>query len=83
MEHIGRIKVVIPAKDIMDTVCVCPHCGRHEIYGNMSMVSGIHCCPNCLLKLHNEIDTDKKKNYDTYAKKANSHEYEPYRYKGE
>lgn len=28
MSHIGRIKVIKEAEDIMDCICICPHCGR-------------------------------------------------------
>lgn len=83
MEHIGRIKVINEALDLMDCVCICPHCGSHAIYGNMMMISGIHNCPKCNEELHRTIDFDKKTDYDVYVRKANNYEYEPYRWKEE
>ena len=83
MAHIGRIKVVKEADDIMDTICVCPHCGEHVLYGQMMMLNGIHECPMCCSQLYEEIKYDKSLSYDLYAEKNNHHDYEPYRYKGD
>lgn len=84
MEHIGRIKVIEPCKlDEMYSVCICPHCGKKTTYGEMAMVSGIHCCHHCLEELNKTIEFDKKTHYEVYARKANNHEYEPYRYRGD
>lgn len=81
MEHIGRIKVIDKiADDIMDTLCICPHCGSHTLYGNMFMICGTHGCPNCQDELNYTIDRDRKTNYPEYVKKANNYEYEPYKY---
>lgn len=80
MPHIGRIKVIQPAEDIMDCVCVCPHCGNHARYGDMFMISGIHGCPKCQTELHKTITFDRENQYDAYVRKANNYEYEPYRY---
>lgn len=80
MKHIGRIKVIQEADDIMDCVCICPHCGSHALYGNMTMTSGIHNCPNCNAEINRQIELDKKVDYNVYVRKANSHEYEPYKY---
>lgn len=81
MEHIGRIKVIQENEDEMDTICVCPHCGSHALYGNMFMISGIHGCPNCQTELWNTINYDREQQYDVYVRKANNHEYEPYRWR--
>jgi uncharacterized protein (DUF983 family) len=81
MEHIGRIKVIDKiADDIMDTVCICPHCGSHALYGNMFTVSGIHGCTKCQEELNDAIYYDKEHYYEVYITKANNFEYEPYRY---
>ena len=80
MEHIGRIKVVQEAEDEMDTVCICPHCGSHARYGDMFMINGNHGCPKCHEELYKTITFDRENQYDTYVRKANNHEYEPYRY---
>ena len=45
--HIGRIKVIKDDEDIMNCICICPHCGNHVLYGNMLMYSGVHSCPFC------------------------------------
>ena len=79
MKHIGRIKVVTPNENIMECICVCPHCGEEVRYGSMMMVSGVHCCPNCNVQLHQEMETDKEASYETYVNKVNGREYEPYR----
>lgn len=80
MKHIGRIRVIQEANDIMDCVCVCPHCNNHITYGEMMMTSGIHNCPKCNAEVNRQIELDKKADYDVYVRKANGHEYEPYRY---
>lgn len=82
MLHIGRIKVLQSCEDEMEAVCICPHCGKETTYGEMSMVSGIHCCPNCNEELNRTIAFDKEHQYEAYVRKANNHEYEPYRYGG-
>lgn len=38
MKHIGRIKVIQDNEDIVDCICICPHCGSHVLYGNMFMM---------------------------------------------
>ena len=81
MPHIGRIKVIKEDEDIMNCICICPHCGNKELYGNMFMISGIHGCPECQTELWHTINYDREHQYDAYARKANNHEYEPYRYK--
>jgi len=80
MKHIGRIKVIQEAENVMDCVCVCPHCGSHALYGNMMMTSGIHNCPKCNAEIRRQIELDKKADYDVYVRKANNNEYEPYKY---
>lgn len=80
MNHIGRIKVVKEDKDLMDCICICPHCGNRELYGNMFTISGIYGCPNCREELWDAICYDKAHHYNAYVRKANNHEYEPYRY---
>ena len=45
------------------------------------MISGIHGCPNCQTELWHTINYDREHQYDTYVRKANNHEYEPYKYK--
>lgn len=79
--HIGRIKIIKEDEDEMLCICICPHCGNKELYGNMFTISGIHGCPNCQTELLNTINYDRVNQYDVYARKANNHEYEPYRYK--
>lgn len=78
--HIGRIRVFRESDDLMDTLCVCPRCGRHVLYGNMMMYNGVHSCPNCHEGLRAEIERDKSNDYETYLRKANDNAYEPYRY---
>ena len=80
MTHIGRIKVIKETEELMDNICVCPHCGRHVLYGNMLMYNGIHSCPTCHQRLCYEVEHDKSYDYDSYVQKANNHEYEPYKY---
>ena len=80
MTHIGRIGIIEEHEDEMENVCICPHCGRETTYGVMFMICGIHGCPNCHEELHETIYHDREKDYDAYARKANNHEYEPYRY---
>ena len=69
-----RIEVVQEAEDIFDTVCVCPHCGKHVTYGNMMMISGISCCPICHDSLYKEVMHDKETDYEKYTTK----DYEPF-----
>ena len=69
-----RIEVVQEAEDIYDTVCICPHCGKHVTYGNMMMISGHSCCPICHDSLYREIENDKSTDYDKYLTK----DYEPF-----
>ena len=78
--HIGRIEVVKEADDYLDYVCVCPHCGRHVRYGDMTMYCGEHGCNHCIDDLHDSIEYDRQNNYDRYVRKANGNEYEPYKY---
>lgn len=81
MKHIGRIKIFQEADNLMDNICICPHCGRHSLYGNMMMYNGIHGCPICYESLRSEIIHTQSANYDLYLKKANNHEWESYRWK--
>lgn len=83
MNHIGRIKIIIPNRDLMQCLCICPHCGSHIVYGLMMMTSGIHNCPNCNDELNRQIELDKKADYNVYVRKANNNEYEPYKYQEE
>ena len=69
-----RIEVVQEADDVMDSVVVCPHCGKHQRYGNMMMISGISCCDDCHDQLWREIEKDKATDYSIYRTK----DYEPY-----
>ena len=69
-----RIEVVHEAEDVMDYICVCPHCGKHVRYGNMMMISGHSCCDYCHDSLSNEIERDKAADYELYVKK----DYEPF-----
>ena len=79
--HIGRIKVIeINILNMMENICICPHCGEEVKYGEMCMISGIHGCPKCSKELYDTINYDKKKRYEVYVRKANKHEYEPYKY---
>lgn len=81
MKHIGRIKVLLyDCENEFESVCECPHCSSEVLYGNMMTVSGIHCCPKCNAEVNRQIEFDKKADYDVYVRKANNHEYEPYRY---
>lgn len=81
--HIGRIEVIQPNDNMMDCICICPRCGRHVLYGNMTMYNGIHACSECLGGLHHEVDNDKEHHYERYIEKANDGSYEPFRYKGD
>ena len=83
MKHIGRIKVVEEAEDIMECICICPHCGRKARYGEMHMYCGEHGCPECADDLRDSIEFDRQNHYDRYVRKANSNDYEPYKYVGE
>ena len=83
MKHIGRIKVIEEADDIMDCVCICPHCGRKARYGEMHMYCGEHGCPECADDLRDSIEFDRQNHYDRYVRKANNNDYEPYKYVGE
>ena len=47
----------------------CNHCGNIVRYGDTYLVSGIMCCERCREYLHNEIENDKKLNYEIYEKK--------------
>lgn len=69
-----RIEIIQPAECIFDTVCVCPHCGKHVTYGNMMMVSGVSCCPLCYDDLCITMEHDKAVDYSKYA----NADYEPY-----
>lgn len=80
MLHIGRIKVVEENENDMDTLCICPHCGRQVRYGDMTMYCGEHGCINCNDDLHDSINFDRENHYDRYVRKANNNEYEPYKY---
>lgn len=80
MTHIGRIAVLKEFEDDMQNICVCPHCGEKAIYGEMSTISGVHCCPKCNDELYETIQYDRKNRYNVYVKKANNNEYEPYKY---
>lgn len=80
MKHIGRIKVIQENENEMKNICICPHCGEKAIYGEMFMISGIHGCPKCSKELYDTIIYDKKKRYEVYVRKANKHEYEPYKW---
>ncbi len=80
-KHIGRIEVVYDNPELMDCVCICPHCGRHVTYGQITMYNGNHGCPACHMELRAEVEHDRQHNYNTYVHKANAHEYEPFRYK--
>ena len=82
MTHIGRIKLVQEAVDLMDCICICPHCGSHTRYGEMMMTSGIHNCAKCNAEINRQIKLDKEADYKVYVRKANGYEYEPYRWKG-
>ena len=79
-QHIGRIKVLQESDNLMDTLCVCPRCGRHVLYGNMMMYCGIHTCPKCHEGLRKEVEYDKGSGYTNYMDKTYSGSYEPYRY---
>jgi len=78
--HIGRVKVIKPAKNEMDAVCICPHCGRQVRYGDICTVNGIYNCHSCNRELHRTIECDKSYDYSVYERKATSGEYEPYKY---
>lgn len=80
MKNIGRIKVVKSHNDIMQCICICPHCGREAIYGEMFTIFGIHGCPKCQNELNGTINFDKTNQYEVYIRKANNHEYEPYKF---
>lgn len=81
MKNIGRTKVLqYNYQNEFDSLCVCPHCGRDVFYGDMMKVNGINCCPACNKELHLTIEADQKEDYEKYVRKANSYEYEPYRY---
>ena len=69
-----KIKVVHEADDVMDYVCICPHCGKEAIYGEMTMISGHSCCGACHEQLWKEIAKDKEEDYQRYITK----DYEPY-----
>lgn len=86
MTHIGRIKVIKEADDILDTmnyICICPHCGREVRYGDMLMYCGEYGCHECADDLHDSIEYDRQNHYDRYVRKVNNDEYEPYKYVGE
>ena len=78
--NLGRIKVIKETENIMDWVCICPHCGKETTYGKMIMTNGIHNCEKCNTQLNKQIETDRDADYETYSRKANNHEYEPYMY---
>jgi len=81
MNHIGRIKVVrVQGVCEFDWLVKCPHCNSEVLYGDMRMTSGIHCCYHCNDEVNRQIKFDKDKDYNVYVRKANGHEYEPYRY---
>lgn len=83
LTNIGRIRVVVPAPDLMECVCVCPRCGKRARYGDMYMYFGQNGCGKCIDGLRAEIDSDRGGNYGRYVRKANAHLYEPYKYEGE
>lgn len=83
MNHIGRVKIIKESFNIMDCLCICPHCNREAYYKDLRKVSGINCCPYCNEQLHYQIESDKKKDYNIYMNKSNTYAYEPYRYQGE
>lgn len=80
LTHYGRIKVLVPHENMMESLCVCPHCGSEVVYGEMCMYHGIHTCPNCIESLRKTVDFDRENQYDVYVRKGNNHEYEPYKY---
>lgn len=81
MSHIGRIKVLKKkGESVLDWLVTCPHCGKQVVYGCMMTTSGIHNCYHCNAEVNRQIEFDKKTDYNVYVRKANNHEYEPYRY---
>ena len=80
MRHVGRIKIVNDAYNYLDTICICPHCGRQVKYGDMYMYLGQHGCPHCIDDLRDSVEFDRQNHYDRYVRKANNYEYEPYKY---
>lgn len=80
MAHIGRIKVIKAAQNVLDAICICPHCGREARYGDMHMYCGEHGCPKCADDLRRAIEADRKADYESYVRKANANDYEPYKY---
>lgn len=52
----------------------CNHCGNVVKYGDTYLLHGIMCCDKCREALYNEIENDKKLNYEIYRKK----DYEPF-----
>ena len=81
--HYGKIIVVEEKRDTLKSLVICPHCGRQVTYGRTAMHSGVHGCQYCIDELSETIEHEREWNYDSYVKKANNHEYEPYRYREE
>ena len=69
-----RVLIVQEAEDEMDTVVVCPYCGKHTTYGQTAMVCGIVYCPACEKVAVAEILTDREKDPQRYQ----THDYQPY-----
>lgn len=75
----GRIKVLkLDEDNWLNSVVVCPRCGKHVTFGTMSMYNGVHTCPSCHEGARAEIERDRANDYDLYVAKANDGRYEPF-----
>ena len=83
MTHIGRIKVVEEKENELESVCICPHCGKKVLYGNMMMVSGSHCCPECHDEVYDTLKFLREHHYEAYVRLGKTHSDEPYQWRPE
>lgn len=54
-------------EDILDTLVVCPNCGKVVKYGELMMHSGYSGCPDCFDSLTDRIEKIRKSDYDSYC----------------
>ena len=69
-----RLRVVIPHENEMETIVICPYCGRKVAYGETRMICGVVYCPYCREECIKQVMFDREFDYKAYQKK----DYQPY-----
>ena len=81
INHYGKVQILRQdEQNWLRSVAVCPSCGKEALYGSLMMYNGVQTCPWCHEQKRNEIERDRKNDYDLYVAKANSGAYEPFAY---